>query len=52
MSRVSKVVIGCRAVMANGGLVTFPGGHALALAAQHHSVPVICVTSISKVGVV
>jgi len=41
MSRVNKVIIGVDSVMANGGLRTFNGCHAVALAAAHYSVPVI-----------
>lgn len=48
MARVNKVITGAHAVMANGGLLTHSGGHALALAAKHHSVPVVCVTGLFK----
>lgn len=41
MSRVNKVIIGVDSVMANGGLRTFNGCHAVALAAAHYSVPVL-----------
>lgn len=41
MSRVNKVIIGVDSVMANGGLRTFNGCHAVTLAAAHYSVPVI-----------
>jgi translation initiation factor eIF-2B subunit beta len=41
MSRVNKVIIGVDSVMANGGLRTFNGCHAVSLAAAHYSVPVI-----------
>jgi len=41
MSRVNKVIIGVDSVMANGGLRTFNGCHAVALAAAYYSVPVI-----------
>lgn len=40
MSRVNKVIIGVDSVMANGGLRTSNGCHAVALAAAHYSVPV------------
>lgn len=45
MSRVNKVIIGVDSVMANGGLRTFNGCHAVALAAAHYSVPVILLDS-------
>jgi len=48
MARVNKVVIGTRAVMADGGILADVGTHMLALAAKHHSVPVICVTALYK----
>lgn len=46
MSRVNKVIIGTDTVMADGGLMASNGCHALALAAKHHSVPVICCAGI------
>ncbi|XP_064617122.1 translation initiation factor eIF2B subunit beta-like isoform X3 [Liolophura sinensis] len=39
MSRVNKVIIGTHTVMANGGLKSINGTHAIALAAKHYSVP-------------
>mmetsp|Transcript_16791 Transcript_16791/g.43444 ORF Transcript_16791/g.43444 Transcript_16791/m.43444 type:complete len:436 (+) Transcript_16791:64-1371(+) len=43
MARINKVIIGTHAVMADGGLLAPAGAHAVALAAQHHSVPfVVC----------
>jgi translation initiation factor eIF-2B subunit beta len=48
MARVNKVVMPTRAVMANGGLMTRAGGHMVALAAKHHSVPLVCVTGLFK----
>ena len=48
MARVNKVVIPTHAVMANGGLLVQAGGHAVALAAKHHAVPVVCVTGLYK----
>jgi translation initiation factor eIF-2B subunit beta len=43
MARVNKVIIGTHAVMAAGGLLAPAGVLAVALAAQHHSVPfVVC----------
>lgn len=48
MARVNKVIIGCHAVTANGGLIA-PAGHQLiAMAAKHHSTPVCVVTGLYK----
>ncbi|KAJ2769579.1 GCD complex subunit gcd7, partial [Coemansia nantahalensis] len=41
MSRVNKVILGTRAVMANGGLVAISGTHMIAAAARHHSTQVV-----------
>jgi len=49
MARVDKVIIGCHAVVANGGLITESGVHGIAIAAKHHKVPVVCVTGMYKV---
>mmetsp|Transcript_21863 Transcript_21863/g.38670 ORF Transcript_21863/g.38670 Transcript_21863/m.38670 type:complete len:391 (-) Transcript_21863:1152-2324(-) len=48
MSRVTKVILGTNAVMANGGLMARAGTHSVALAAKHHAVPVVCVTGLYK----
>lgn len=48
MSRVNKVFIGTHAVMADGGLRSIVGSHALALAAKHHSVPLIVCAAMYK----
>eukprot|EP01046_Picozoa_sp_COSAG06_P014661 COSAG06_NODE_915_length_11567_cov_9.166013_4_plen_387_part_00 len=48
MSRVHKVIIGTHAVMANGGLTCATGGHALALAAKHHSVPLVVLAGLHQ----
>lgn len=48
MSRVNKVIIPAHAVLANGGLIASSGCNVVALAAQHHSVPVVCITGIFK----
>ena len=50
MARMDKVIIGAHAVIANGGLLVHSGGHALALAAKYHKVPVVCVTGLYKVN--
>ncbi|KAJ2351439.1 GCD complex subunit gcd7, partial [Coemansia sp. RSA 2618] len=41
MSRVNKVILGTRAVMANGGLIAASGTHVIAAAAHHHSTQVV-----------
>eukprot|EP00300_Choanocystis_sp_HF-7_P025307 c27078_g1_i1.p1 GENE.c27078_g1_i1~~c27078_g1_i1.p1 ORF type:complete len:400 (+),score=84.20 c27078_g1_i1:124-1323(+) len=48
MAQVSKVVVACHALMANGGIVALSGGHMLALAAKRFSVPFVVVTGIYK----
>lgn len=48
MSRVNKVLLPAHAVLANGGFVTHSGGNLVALAAKHHSVPVVVVTGMFK----
>ncbi|XP_031566646.1 translation initiation factor eIF-2B subunit beta-like [Actinia tenebrosa] len=48
MSRVNKVIIGTHAVMADGGLRAVNGTHALALAAKHHSVPLVACAAMYK----
>ena len=48
MARVNKVILGTHAVMANGGLIATAGAHMVALAAKHHSVPVVCVAGLYK----
>jgi len=50
MSRVNKVIIGTHTVMADGGLMALGGSHALALAAKHHSVPVIVCAAMFKLS--
>ncbi|KAL5016275.1 hypothetical protein ScPMuIL_005864 [Solemya velum] len=50
MSRVNKVIIGTHTVMANGGLKAINGSHAIALAAKHHSVPLIVCTAMFKLS--
>lgn len=50
MSRVNKVIIGTHTVMADGGLKALNGAHGLALAARHHSVPVIVCAALFKLS--
>lgn len=49
MPRVSKVVLGAHAVLANGGLISPSGAFATALAAKQHSTPVVILTGVYKV---
>lgn len=49
MARVNKVVLGARAIVANGGLLSAAGAHVVALAAKHHTVPVMCVSGLYKI---
>ena len=51
MPRCNKVVIGCHAVLANGGVLVPSGGSNLVMAASQFKVPVIVVTGMYKVGV-
>eukprot|EP00123_Amoebidium_parasiticum_P013838 comp22177_c0_seq1/m.32561 comp22177_c0_seq1/g.32561 ORF comp22177_c0_seq1/g.32561 comp22177_c0_seq1/m.32561 type:complete len:353 (-) comp22177_c0_seq1:174-1232(-) len=48
MSRVNKVIVGTHGVMADGGLMSRSGLHNIALAAKHHSVPVIVCAALYK----
>lgn len=48
MARVNKVIIGCHAVTANGGLIAPTGTLLVASAAKYHSIPVCVVTGLYK----
>ena len=48
MSRCNKVVIGCHAVLANGGVLVPSGGYNVVIAALHSKVPVIVLTGMYK----
>ena len=48
MSKVNKIIIGTRAIMANGGLVTYNGVYNLCLCAQMFAVPVVVVGATFK----
>ncbi|CAH0403957.1 unnamed protein product [Chilo suppressalis] len=50
MSRVNKVVIGVRAVLAGGALLARAGTHGLTIAAKHYSVPVIALCPLYKLS--
>ncbi len=43
MPRVNKVIIGTRAIMANGGLISYNGVYNICLAAQTYYIPIIVV---------
>lgn len=49
MNRVNKVIIGCHAVTANGGIIARGGTLLAAVAAKHFSTPVCVVTGMYKV---
>lgn len=49
MPRVSKVVLGAHAVLANGGLLGAAGSSATALAAGAHSTPLVVLAGLFKV---
>uniref|UniRef100_A0A8D8LD00 Translation initiation factor eIF2B subunit beta n=1 Tax=Cacopsylla melanoneura TaxID=428564 RepID=A0A8D8LD00_9HEMI len=50
ISRVNKIIIGTHTVMANGGLRAVGGTHAVALAAQHYSIPIIVLAPLYKLS--
>ena len=50
MARVNKVILGTHAVTANGGLIAISGSHMMALAAKHHSTPVVVCTGLFKLS--
>jgi translation initiation factor eIF-2B subunit beta len=48
MSKVSKIIIGCHAVLANGGLICISGTNLMLTCAAQYQVPVVVVTGIYK----
>lgn len=50
MARVNMVVVGARAVLANGGVVGPLGLHTVALAAARHAVPLVVLTGLHKLS--
>ncbi|KAM3919936.1 translation initiation factor eIF2B subunit beta [Leptodactylus fuscus] len=50
MSRVNKVIIGTKTILANGSLRAVSGTHTLALAAKHHSTPLIVCAPMFKLS--
>lgn len=49
MPRVSKVVLGARAVLANGGILTSVGGRAIAMAAKEYCTPIVALAGVYKI---
>jgi translation initiation factor eIF-2B subunit beta len=50
MARVNKVIIGCHAVTANGGLIAMAGSEMVAVSARHYAIPVCIVTGLYKLS--
>ncbi|VTJ62476.1 translation initiation factor eIF-2B subunit beta isoform X4 [Marmota monax] len=50
MSRVNKVIIGTKTILANGALRAVAGTHTLALAAKHHFTPLIVCAPMFKLS--
>ncbi|KAG5459369.1 MAG: hypothetical protein BJ554DRAFT_231 [Olpidium bornovanus] len=50
MSRVNKVILGCHAVLANGGVMAVTGTAMIAAAARAHSTPVVVCTGLYKLS--
>uniref|UniRef100_A0A915KGG3 Translation initiation factor eIF2B subunit beta n=1 Tax=Romanomermis culicivorax TaxID=13658 RepID=A0A915KGG3_ROMCU len=48
MAQVNKVILGAKAIFADGGLQAISGSHTLCLAARHFCVPVIVCTAFYK----
>ncbi|WFD32544.1 GCD complex subunit gcd7 [Malassezia sp. CBS 17886] len=50
MPRVSKVILGARCVLANGGILAPVGAKAIAMAAREHSTPVVALAGVYKIS--
>lgn len=50
MSRVNKVILGCSAVLANGGIISQCGTLMLASAAKEHSTPIVVLAGLYKIS--
>lgn len=50
MPRVSKVVLGARAVLANGGILASIGAKAASIAAHEHSTPVVALAGVYRIS--
>ena len=48
MARVNKVILGAHSVMANGGVISTASAHLVAMAALHHSVPLVVCAGLYK----
>ncbi|KGG52444.1 beta subunit of translation initiation factor eIF2B [Mitosporidium daphniae] len=50
ISRVTKILLGCHAILANGGLIAISGSQLIATSALYNSIPVIVVSGIYKLS--
>lgn len=50
MSRVNKVILGCIAVLANGGIIGKCGSLVIATAAKQHSTPIVVLSGLYKLS--
>jgi len=50
MPRISKVLLGVRCVLANGGILATTDAKAVAMAARDHSTPVVALTGVYKIS--
>lgn len=50
MGKINKIIIGCHAVLANGGLMCITGTQILLTCAAHYEIPVVVVTGIYKLS--
>ncbi|CCU98992.1 unnamed protein product [Malassezia sympodialis ATCC 42132] len=50
MPRVSKVILGARCVLANGGILASIGARAIAMAAREHSTPVVALAGVYRIS--
>lgn len=50
MPRVSKVILGARCVLANGGILASIGAKAISMAAREHSTPVVALAGVFKIS--
>lgn len=50
MPRVSKVLLGARCVLANGGILAAIGAKAVAMAAREHSTPIVALAGVYRIS--
>ncbi|PKI85477.1 GCD complex subunit gcd7 [Malassezia vespertilionis] len=50
MPRVSKVILGARCVLANGGILSSIGAKSIAMAAREHSTPIVALAGVYKIS--